>query len=139
MRQSLYVLLILVIGGGVFALVWFSHHKAGQVSSSTSSNIPHPVNTAANHPPTQAPPSDPHLVTEKDWEQLRAARLTALQTNPDLAAEYKHLMDEMKAQQAKFDAAMIKADPKVAPLVAKLVALRDRTMARNSTATPDIK
>ena len=53
-----------------------------------------------------------------------------LQANPDLAAEYKQIIDDMQAEQAKFDAAIIKVDPKAASIVAKLVAMRQRFFSR---------
>jgi hypothetical protein len=65
------------------------------------------------------------LVSPGEWEHLRSARDSALQANPDLAAEYKEILAAMDAQQKKIDADMIKVDPKVAPIVAKLVVLRE--------------
>jgi hypothetical protein len=53
-----------------------------------------------------------------------------LQNNPDLAAEYKSLLAEMDEQQKALDAAMIKADPKVAPIVAKLQELRKKNSVK---------
>jgi len=71
-----------------------------------------------------------------DWQRLRAARDAALQANPDLAAEYKEIIQEMQMQQNELDVAMIKADPKVASIVAKLVELRQRNGAHPPPATP---
>ena len=54
-------------------------------------------------------------LTPEEQQELRAARKAAMDANPDLAAEQKALQD-------KINAAMIKADPKVAPIIAKLEA-----------------
>jgi hypothetical protein len=64
-----------------------------------------------------------------DFQRLRAARDAAFQAHPDLAAEYKDIIATMQKEQTELDAAMIKADPKAAPIVAKLVALRQRNGA----------
>jgi len=79
------------------------------------------------------------MVTPGEWQQLRVTREAVLRTNPDLAAEYKQIMDEMQTQQTKLDAAIIKADPKAAPIVAKLVSLRQRNEAAAAAATPSPK
>ena len=57
------------------------------------------------------------ILTPEDRQELMAARQEAMQANPDLA-------DQMKALQQKINAAMIKADPKVAPIIAKVEAAR---------------
>ena len=70
-----------------------------------------------------------------EWQELRSTRDTTLQSNPDLAAEYKSLLAEMDQQQKDLDAAMIKADPKVAPIVAKLEQLRKKNSVNRSPAS----
>jgi len=124
---------------GAFGLGWMSHAEFGKapVHTPISGGAPKasmsPGNPAANsHAPVQHPP----LISPDDWQQLRIARESVLRNNPDLAAEYKQIMDEMQAQQTKLDAAIIKADPKAAPIVAKLVALRQRNEAAAAAATP---
>ena len=68
-------------------------------------------------------------------QELRSVRDTTLQNNPDLASEYKSLLAEMDQQQKDLDAAMIKADPKVAPVVAKLEELRKRNSVSRTSAS----
>jgi len=58
-------------------------------------------------------------LTPEEREELKNARQAAFQANPDL-------LDQMKALQDKINAAMIKADPKVAPIIAKLEAAREQ-------------
>jgi len=53
-------------------------------------------------------------------------RETTLRANPNLATEYKQIIDDLRDEQAKLDAAMVKANPKVAPIIAKLTVLRQR-------------
>jgi len=55
-------------------------------------------------------------------QELKAAHDAALQANPDLATQEKTLHQEMEAFQKQLDAAMITADPKVAPLIQKMQA-----------------
>jgi hypothetical protein len=74
-----------------------------------------------------------------DVQQLQTVREATLQANPDLAAEYKGIVDEMQAQQAKIEAAMVKADPKVAPIVAKLAAMRQSSMPHPPAIVPGSK
>ena len=83
---------------------------------------------AAPGNPAASPPH-PAFVSPNEFQQFRAARDAVLQANPDLAAEYKDIIHAMQDEQSKLDAAMIKADPKVAPIVAKLVALRQHNAA----------
>ena len=77
-----------------------------------------------NHAPATPYSAMPHFPVANDWQKYHAAREKALQENPDLAAEYKELLGEVADQQAKVDAAMIKADPKVVPIIAKLAEIR---------------
>ncbi len=58
-------------------------------------------------------------LTADDLQELRAARAKAMQSNPGLVASAKALADQMRALEAKLDAAMVKADPNVSPLIAK--------------------
>lgn len=52
-------------------------------------------------------------LTPEERQELMADRKAVLDANPDLA-------DQMKALQDKINAAMVKMDPKVAPLLAKM-------------------
>jgi len=53
-------------------------------------------------------------------QELNQARQDAFQANPDLAAEGKALKEQEEAFHKKLEAAMIKADPKVEPILAKM-------------------
>jgi hypothetical protein len=85
-------------------------------------------------PPKSRPQPPATFVAQAQWQELRNARTKALE-DPTLAAEYKSILDDAKAAQRDFDSAMVKADPHVAPIVAKLVALRDRNSVSRSTLT----
>lgn len=54
-----------------------------------------------------------------DWQELRAAHQKALQADPDLLAKAAELTQRMRLFQAKLNAAMVKNDPKIAPIIAK--------------------
>lgn len=66
----------------------------------------------------------------RKYEDVRKA---ALKANPALLSEYKDIMQEMEAQQPEDFAAIIKADPKVAPVIAKLVAIRKQSGTVSTT------
>jgi len=122
----LWVIGLVVVGAGLFGLGWVSHGTSGNPKVSSPSAANSAVSSAKpGSPATTQPQAAPRaLLSRSEFEQFRAARDSALQANPDLAAEYKQILADMQAQQAKLDAAMVKADPKAAPIVAKLVALR---------------
>src|SRR5580698_608809 len=87
------------------------------------------VPTPAAPPPTTpagAPPvaANPGQITPVEWQELRAAHAAALQANPDLTAESRKLAERMHAFEDKIDAAMVKADPTLAPIIAKIEAAR---------------
>ncbi len=86
----------------------------------------------ASLPPRPAPPPT-NMPLPSEWQELRAVRDITLQKRPDLAAEYKSLLAEMDDQQKRLDEAMIKADPKVAPIVAKLEQLRKKNSVAHSS------
>ncbi|HUB66025.1 MAG TPA: hypothetical protein VL981_00910 [Candidatus Methylacidiphilales bacterium] len=75
----------------------------------------------ASAPPPGAPPGGAGqiTITQQEWQELRAARAAALQANPGLQAKNAKLIEEMRALQDKIDAAMIKADPTIAPLLSR--------------------
>ncbi len=60
------------------------------------------------------------MLTPEEREQLKDAREAALKANPSLETEGKDLMAKMEAYKKKLNAAMIKADPKVEPLITKM-------------------
>ncbi|MEO6846543.1 MAG: hypothetical protein ABI443_04065 [Chthoniobacterales bacterium] len=63
---------------------------------------------------------DPTTVLPKEWASFRLERTVFLRSNPKLVAQSHAINQQIKAQQAKVEAAMVKADPKVAPLLAKV-------------------
>jgi hypothetical protein len=66
------------------------------------------------------------MITSEELDELHAARSAAIDAHPDLIAETQKLMDRMRALDAKIDAAMIKVDPGVAPILAKVEANGNR-------------
>lgn len=66
---------------------------------------------------------DPATMSEAEWTEYRFERVTVIRTNPDLAAESKQLEAAAKSQAQAVEAAMMKADPSVGPLLARLAAL----------------
>lgn len=66
---------------------------------------------------------DPATMSEAEWTEYRFERVTVIRTNPDLSAESKQLEADAKVQAKAVEAAMVKADPSVEPLLVKLAAL----------------
>jgi len=65
-------------------------------------------------------------LSQDDVDELREAREAALQADPALAAEGKALQEKQREYQKKVEAAMIKADPDVASILAQLEAMRQQ-------------
>ena len=83
------------------------------------------------------------FLTDAEQQEMHKAHDAAFAADPTLATEGKAIMDQMKAArdsgtrpsedliakrnafQAKMDAAMIKADPGVAPIIAKIKAAHE--------------
>jgi Spy/CpxP family protein refolding chaperone len=61
-------------------------------------------------------------LTKDQWQELKAARDSALQANPDLKTEETQLRQEHKAHMKKMHDAMVQADPNVEPILTKLEA-----------------
>jgi hypothetical protein len=66
-----------------------------------------------------------------DWQAFNDAHEKALRDNPELSTEYKELLQEAANQENEINAAMIKADPKVASILAKLEAQRHPSGAQS--------
>ena len=131
----------MVTGAVLFGLGWLGHAEFGNVSSSKSPAAVVPVanarpTNAKAAPPAVPPAQRPSSITATEMQQLRAARQATIDGNPDLTAEYKQIKADLQAQQAKLDEAMIKADPKVAPTLAKLAEMRQRALAHISVPMP---
>jgi hypothetical protein len=124
-------LVLLVAGAILFELGWIISIQFGKSTAHEppAGGVPlaniTPGNPAMHPPPTS---SRPPTLSASEAEQLRAAREVILRDHPDLAAEYKQILDDTAAQQVTLDAAMIKADSQVAPLLAKWVELRKRSL-----------
>ena len=77
------------------------------------------------------------------WQKYTITRREILQGDSQLAAEYKELQGEISTQREKLDGAMIKVDPKVAAIVAKIESVRQQRLSvpittplNQSTANP---
>jgi hypothetical protein len=79
-------------------------------------------------PPPHVPnvASNSNALTPADWQELRIAKQAALKANPNLVMESEQLTQKMRAFQEKLDAAIIKEDPTVAPIISKLEASRPK-------------
>ncbi len=104
---------LLLLALGAFLAVPAFAQTAG--SSLTPASPP-----ATTHTPGDRPPGGRMGgLTPEDRQELMPARQEAMQANPELAQEQKALQD-------KINAAMIKADPNVAPIIAKMEATRQK-------------
>ena len=79
---------------------------------------------------------DQFTITPDELMELHTARSAAINAHPELIAENQKLMDKMHALNDKIDAAMIKTDPGVAPIIAKVEANRNRQPLRMRPPTP---
>jgi len=129
MKNLVLALVVLIVIAGVAYGIWASYKSStNMVTAHASATAPtQPVKPFTPHP-------SPNFLALNEWQELRSARDATLRDNPDLAAEYKTLLAEMDEQQKDLDAAMIKADPNAAPIVAKLVALRQHNSVPNGPA-----
>jgi hypothetical protein len=111
----------IMIGFGIGT--WYAKpaHEASPMRTAAVDNRPAPAPITAD---TNRPPS------ATEWQGYHTTREKALHDNPALAAEYKDLLAEVNQHQADVEAAMVKADPKVAPIVAKLTTMREHNMAQ---------
>ena len=70
------------------------------------------------------------------WHEYMLTRQKVLQENPNLAAEFNELQGEFGAQQKDLDAAMIKVDPKVSSILAKMDAVRQQRATTSLGTSP---
>jgi len=71
--------------------------------------------------PASAPAEkDANALTPEEWSEVNAARQKAVRDNPEIMAKLAELSEKMRAFQAKLHAAMIKANPAVAPTIKRL-------------------
>jgi hypothetical protein len=112
MKQlALLLIMALPLSGTVWA------QQAGSTPAS-------PTRPPSGAPPPGAPPTGANQITPDEWQELRAARSAAFQANPDLVAENRKLSEKMRALEDKINVAMVKADPTIGPIIAKLEANR---------------
>lgn len=75
----------------------------------------------------------PNMITSDEARELHEARSAAIRVHPELIADMQKLMDRRRDLEARINAAMIKADPGVAPIIAKIEA----KYHRQSSGAPD--
>jgi hypothetical protein len=120
------VIVVIVVGAGLFGLGWMSHGVVGKIPAGSPVLAGAPVtHVAPGNPAPNITREFSHtlLVSPGEIQRLRADRETVLQANPDLAAEYQQIISGLQAMQSQMDTDAIKADPKVAAIIAKLNAL----------------
>ena len=59
-------------------------------------------------------------LSPQDWEELRVARHDVLKAHPELMAKATQMSAKMRAFQEKLNAAILKEDPKLEPIIAKM-------------------
>jgi hypothetical protein len=138
------------------ALVFFAGAIAAKpVHASTATNTtsqpapPKPVTSTATITAKPGPgsptagnsASNMPAISPAEWQQLNSAREAAIKANPDLLKKAAELSDKMKAFQQKLDAAMIQANPNMAPMIAKLEQRQNappmpRSVAPNQSTPP---
>ncbi len=120
MKRAVSLLVVLVV---LAVLVWAARSRTTGSKNSSIAVVPKVLPLNKTVPPFAKPPP---LMASSEWQTYHSAREAVLASNPALEAEYKQILQEMDGQQAKLDAAMVKADPKSGPMIAKLEALRAR-------------
>jgi len=93
--------------------------------SVTATNAPPAIPPPRTATPPMAPPGGRgSFLSPEEVQALNKARSEALQANPDLETERKELDEKGKAWQMKLEADMAKVDPSVAPILARIQAMR---------------
>jgi hypothetical protein len=92
-----------------FCLVGATDSHAAAATTNAAPVVPAAAHIVANS----------STLPSEEWQELRIARQAALKANPDFAAKSALLSAKMRAFQDKLDAAMIKTDPKIAPILAE--------------------
>ena len=129
MKSSPVILIVLMVAASVIWGFW-SHQHRPVVATVSPQRTPTPFVAATPRPFSPGGPVNP-------WQEYHEARQKTLADNPELAAEYQSLLTKIAQQEEKLNAAMIQADPKVAPIIAKLAAARQQS-APSGTASPII-
>jgi hypothetical protein len=135
-------IILQVVGLVVFGIViwiggdWYGAHQKAAVQTTPSPPI---VAAPVSHPNAPVVAAQPQpLMSPSQWPEFLSARQAALQANPDLETEHKQILKKMDAQQTKLDAAVIKADPKIKPVIDKLVALRQKNSVPVDTSSTTV-
>jgi hypothetical protein len=123
------VILIVAIGAILFEK-WHSVGKSVPIPLAMDSHMKHLTKPVVKSPP---------LLSVGEWQKYHAARQGALTANPELRDEYQDLLKQMDALQVKSDDAMVAADPKLKPVIAKLDALRMRNGGAGAATVPGAK
>jgi hypothetical protein len=111
---------------GVFSISIFAH--AAAVTNVTIVPDSSAGNVATSHPNTLSP---------DEWQELRMARMAALKANPELITKAVQLSEKLRQFEQKLNAAMLKTDPNIAPVLAKFAA--NRLAAPHSIPQPPPK
>ncbi len=121
MKKILALIVVVLLLGGAWA--WVGIERFGHP---TQTPAPWAKASQASPAKAEAPvaPPAPALMRAANGQKYHSARQAALAAHPELQNEYKDILKTMDGQQAKLDAAMLKADPKLGPVMAKLQALR---------------
>ena len=132
MKKNILIVVLIVALGYTTWLAFGGHNSQPKDTPKAATTLTpnHLAPSSAIHPiPTP-------LMARDEWQKYRSAREKALQDTPALQAEYQDILKGMDAQQGKLDAAMLKADPKLGPVLAKLNALKAQhsTSPQNKTA-----
>jgi len=123
MKRGVLILVSLLL---VVCMAW-----AGWIYHKRTMVLPGPIISTRQdtYHPVQVP---------NDWRDYHETRLKILHDNPDMNAEYEAIRAETVAEQKKLEAAMIKADPKVGAILAKLASIRKRNaLAAGVPPAPD--
>ena len=133
MRYILILITVLCLAITVTYVAWKLHKSAVSPTSITSRQATnaHTLHASTTFPP----PPPPNKILGEDWSQLKAVRDATLKNNPKLASEFNELVAEMNEQQKELDAAMIKADPKVADILIKVEKMRKQTSGIHTAST----
>jgi FtsZ-interacting cell division protein ZipA len=130
MKLSLVFLIISIAVAVVIAGIWINHKSS--LSKLASQELQNASKQLVRPSP---PPTSPGLLAMNEWQELHRVREATLANSPELKAEYKSLLAQMDEQQKKLDVAMIHADPKVAPIIAKLEAMRKHNSVPSGTVS----
>jgi hypothetical protein len=65
-----------------------------------------------------------NTLSPAEWQELRSARMAALKANPSLVTKAGQLNEKLRQFEQKLNAAMVKTDPKIEPVLAKFAGNR---------------